>query len=39
MVRHVIIWTLKDEYTDSEKETIRQGIRKGWKGFRVKSQG
>ena len=27
MVRHVIVWTLKDEYSDSEKETIKAGIK------------
>ena len=39
MVRHVIIWTLKDEYTDSEKETIRQGIKEGLEGLRGKIPG
>ena len=27
MVRHVIVWTLKDEYSDSEKEQIKAGIK------------
>lgn len=26
MVRHVIVWTLKDEYSDSEKEQIRSSF-------------
>ena len=29
MVRHVIVWKLKEEYTAEEKETIKQGIREG----------
>ena len=29
MVRHVIVWTLKDEYSDSEKEEIKAGIKAG----------
>ena len=29
MVRHVIVWTLKDEYSESEKETIKAGIKEG----------
>ena len=26
MVRHVIVWTLKDEFSDSEKEEIKAGL-------------
>jgi|GEM_PF-4447991 hypothetical protein len=26
MVRHVIVWTLKDEYSDSEKEQIKAAL-------------
>ena len=26
MVRHVIVWTLRDEYSDSEKAEIKAGI-------------
>ena len=29
MVRHIIVWTLKDEYSDSEKTEIKKGIREG----------
>ena len=29
MVRHVIVWTLKDEYTGEEKENIKRGIKEG----------
>ena len=39
MVRHVIVWTLKDEYSDSEKENIKAGIREGLEGLSGKIPG
>jgi hypothetical protein len=33
MVRHMIIWTLKDEYSDAEKTEIKSGIRDGLEGL------
>ena len=39
MVRHVIIWTLKDEFATGEKETIRQGIKAGLEGLQGKIPG
>lgn len=39
MVRHVIVWTLKDEYSDSEKEQIKAGIREGLEGLSGKIPG
>ena len=33
MVRHVIVWTLKDEFSDSEKEEIKAGIKAGLEGL------
>lgn len=39
MVRHVIVWTLKDEYSDSEKEEIKAGIKAGLEGLRGKIPG
>ena len=33
MVRHVIIWTLKDEYTAEEKKQIKKGIQEGLEGL------
>ena len=39
MVRHVIVWTLKDEYSDSEKETIKAGIKEGLEGLKDKVPG
>jgi len=39
MVRHMIIWTLKDEYSDGEKATIKQGIKEGLEGLHGKIPG
>ena len=33
MVRHVIVWTLKDEFGDREKEEIKAGIKAGLEGL------
>ena len=33
MVRHVIVWTLKDEYGEEEKEQIKKGIKEGLEGL------
>ena len=34
MVRHVIVWTLKDEYSAEERETIKKGIKEGLEGLK-----
>ena len=39
MVHHVIIWTLKDEYSEAEKETIKQEIKEGLEGLQGKIPG
>ena len=39
MVRHVIVWTLKDELSDSEKEDIKAGIKAGLEGLAGKIPG
>lgn len=39
MVRHIIVWTLKDEYSDSEKEQIKAGIKEGLEGLQGKIPG
>ena len=39
MVRHVIVWTLKDELNDSEKEKIKAGIKEGLEGLMGKVPG
>ena len=33
MVKHVIIWTLKTEYSDSEKRTAAEKIKSGLEGL------
>ena len=33
MVKHVILWVLKDEYSDIEKEEIKRGIKEGLEGL------
>lgn len=39
MVRHVIVWTLKDEYSDAEKNNIKAGIKKGLEGLKGRVPG
>ena len=39
MTRHVIIWTLKDEYSAEEKKTIKAGIKEALEGLRGKIPG
>ena len=33
MVKHIILWTLKDEYSDAEKAEIKAGIKAGLEGL------
>ena len=33
MVKHVILWTLKSEYSESEKAEIKAGIKSGLEGL------
>lgn len=33
MVRHVIVWKLKEEYSAAEKETVKKGIKEGLEGL------
>lgn len=39
MVKHVILWTLKDDYSDTEKEQIKQDIKAGLEGLKGKVPG
>ena len=39
MVKHVILWTLKDEYSAEEKENIKQGIKEGLESLKGKVPG
>ena len=33
MVKHVILWTLKDEFSDEQKLEIKKGIKEGLEGL------
>ena len=39
MVKHIIMWTLKDELTEAEKAEIRAGIKEGLEGLAGKIPG
>ena len=39
MVKHVIVWTLKDEYSAEEKESIKKGIKEGLESLKGKIPG
>ena len=39
MVRHVIVWTIKDEYTEADKAEIKAGIKAGLEGLQGKIPG
>ncbi len=39
MVKHVILWTLKDELSAEEKVTIKQEIKEGLEGLKGKVPG
>ncbi len=34
MIKHVILWILKDEYSDEEKKEIKKGIKEGLEGLK-----
>lgn len=39
MVKHIILWTLKEEFTDGEKAEIKAGIKAGLEGLAGKIPG
>lgn len=39
MVKHIIIWTLKDEYSNEEKAAIKAEIKAGLEGLKGKIDG
>lgn len=39
MVKHIILWTLKDQYVGAEKEEIKKGIKEGLEGLQGKIPG
>ena len=39
MVKHVILWTLKDSYSDAEKDDIKKGIKEGLESLKGRIPG
>jgi hypothetical protein len=39
IVKHIIVWTLKEEYSDAEKENIKKNIKEGLEGLKGKVPG
>lgn len=39
MVKHVILWKLRDDRTDEEKSVIKKGIKAGLEGLKGKIDG
>ena len=39
MVKHIILWNLKDEFSNEEKENIKAGIKEGLEGLKGKIEG
>ncbi len=39
MVKHVILWTLKDEFSADQKADIKKGIKEGLEGLKGKVPG
>ncbi len=39
MVKHVIVWTLKEELSGEEKEKVKRGIKEGLEGLKGKVPG
>lgn len=39
MVKHIILWTLKEEYSDEQKKEIKAGIKAGLEGLKGKIPG
>ena len=39
MIKHIILWNLKDEYSDSQKLEIKKGIKQGLESLQDKIPG
>ncbi len=39
MVKHIILWTLKDEFSEDEKANIKAGIKEGLESLKGKIPG
>lgn len=34
MVKHIILWTLKSEFTEEEKKAVKAGVKEGLEGLK-----
>lgn len=39
MVKHIILWQLKDELSDAEKQIVKSGIKEGLEGLKRQIEG
>ena len=39
MVKHIILWQLKDELSAAEKAEIKANIKTGWRAWQGRSRG
>jgi len=39
MVKHIILWQLKEEFSEEEKKSIKQGIKEGLEGLKGQIDG
>lgn len=39
MVKHIILWQLKDELSDTEKQSVKAGIKEGLEGLKGQIEG
>lgn len=39
MVKHIILWQLKDELSDTEKQSVMAGIKEGLEGLKGQIEG
>lgn len=39
MVKHVILWTIKDEFSDEQKSEIKKGVKEGLENLKGKIPG
>ena len=39
MIKHIILWTLKDSLSEEEKKTVKREIKKGLEGLKGKIPG
>lgn len=39
MIRHIILWTLKESLAEKEKNVVKQGIKEGLEGLKGKIPG